>query len=137
MDRCQLDSESLRLLAERGFAGVPGDQLHDLGEWCVDFSEASGDARYSTIGRTLIDLAEWWSEHDKYGGIPVMLKDELESLLMSHLPTVLNVERSSDAAPLARLLREEVQSRLTGLNGWIAAGYVERPDHNGNQEHQG
>jgi hypothetical protein len=119
-----MDSESLRLLSERGFEGVPGDQLYHLGVWCSEFSEASGDARYSTIGSTLIDLAEWWSEHDEYGGIPPALKNELESLLTSQLPTILGLENASEAAPLARLLREEVQSRLTGVNDWIAAGYV-------------
>ena len=121
-----MDVKSLELLAANGFSGISGDQLGDLAVWCRDYAEASGDARFSSIGEALFSLDEWWSEHDERGGIPVRLKDEIEDVLTSRLPDILSATSPSDAAPLARLLREEVQSKLIGPQEWVLEGYADR-----------
>jgi hypothetical protein len=119
-----MDLDSLRTLAYQGFAGIKGDQLGDLAEWCRDYSEATGDARYASIGQALSELSEWWSWHDRSGGIPFRLMSEIEGIIKERLPEILAAASARDAAPLARNFRREIERRLSDPEDWVADGYV-------------
>ena len=120
-----MDLSTLRDLAVQGFTAVRGDQLGALAEWCQDYSEATGDARYASVGQGLDELFEWWSEHDRSGGIPLVLRNEIEETIKSRLPLILATTDPADAAPLARDFRQELESKLYGPRYWVDNGYVE------------
>ena len=119
-----MDLNTLQTLARQGIAGVNGEQLRDLAVWCGDYSEATGDARYASIGRALYELFEWLSWHDERGGIPVQLMSEIEETIKRMLPEILAAESARDAAPLARTFRQEILHRLSFPEDWEASGYV-------------
>lgn len=48
------------------------------------------------------------------------LLTEIDELIKARLPDILELADPSDASQLARILREEVQSRLIGPSGWRA-----------------
>lgn len=121
-----MDLSTLQNLATNGFSAVRADQLGDLAIWCRDYSEATGDARFAAVAQGLLELSEWWSEHDESGGIPVPLRDDIEAVIKNRLPDVLAAESPRDAGPLARIFREEIERHLSGPQQWIADGYVER-----------
>jgi hypothetical protein len=114
----------LRELAEQGFSAVRPSELGQVGERAWDHGETSGDARYCSLGRTVLLIHEWWVEHDEQGGVPVSVASALEALLMSRLPGILNAPLASDAAPLARTLREDVEAHLTDPQDWISGGHA-------------
>jgi len=118
----EMDLNSLQTLAHQGFADVKGDQLGDLAEWCRDYSEATGDARYAIIGQALSELSEWWSWHDRSGGIPFRLMSEIEETIKRRLPEILATASARDAAPLARSFRQEIKRKLSGPEDWVAGG---------------
>lgn len=121
-----MDLTSLQTLAHQGFDGIKGDQLGDLAEWCRDYSEATGDARYATIGEALFELSEWWSFHSRSGGIPFRLMVDIEEVIRRRLPEILDISSAQDAAPLARSFRKEVRSKLSDPEDWVAEGYAGR-----------
>src|SRR5580658_363533 len=120
-----MDLGSLQTLAYQGFAGIKGDQLADLAEWCRDYSEATGDARYFSIGQALSELSEWWSRHDLGNGIPFRLMTEIEEIIKRSLPGILATASARDAAPLARNFRQEIKRKLSEPEDWVADGYAE------------
>jgi hypothetical protein len=119
-----MDLNTLQTLAYQGFVSIKGNQLGDLAVWCRDYSEATGDARYASIGQALSELFEWWSFHDESGGIPVQLMNEIEEIIKSRLSEILMTESARDAAPLARSFRQEIERKLSGPQDWVAGGYV-------------
>lgn len=114
-----MDSFALRRLAEQGFSG--DTQLTDLAVWCIDFCEASGDARYCSVGQALRSLDEWWSRYDESGGVPAEFLRRIEEVVKGRLPDILDTESAADAAPLARLFRQEVESLLFDVRDWPTA----------------
>ena len=113
-----MEAAQLRRLATEGFAATRGERLSDLAVWCRDIGEASGDARYSSIGEVLRSINDWWAEHDEAGGVPASIVRRLEGLLASYLPDILDLDSPADASPLARLLREETQCLLLAPRDW-------------------
>lgn len=113
--------ERIRRLAVDGF-----DNLGQLGEDSWDYGEATGDARYCSIGRMLLLIHEWWIEHDECGGVPKAVVAELEQLLGPRLVAILDAPEAGVASRLARSLREEVEARLTGPGDWLARGDAHR-----------
>jgi hypothetical protein len=105
-----MDQGDLRRLAERGLVAFPLDNLETLVDWLQDISEATGDARYSSLAVTLSAVQDW---HDVQSG--QMLTDTLEKLdeaLAKTIPEILDTAAAADAASLARGLRENVQQIL-------------------------
>jgi hypothetical protein len=111
-----VDSFALRRFAEQGFATTPA--LADLAAWCTDFCEASGDARYCSVGQALRRLDDWWGEYEEGGGVPAALIDHIDRFVTQRLPEVLAFESASDAGPLARSFRQEMESLLLDVRDW-------------------
>lgn len=123
-----MDSYALRRLASEGLEAAQGDDLTGLALWCRDYCEASGDARYCSVGDALRSLDEWRQEHDERGGVPYALLNEIDRIIKAWLPDILDLDDPADASQLARTLRQEVQSLLLGPDEWVARGYAVRPD---------
>lgn len=121
-----MNHDDLSSLASGGFSAIPGDMCGEIAQWALDYAEQTGDARYSSIGIALEDLSTWWYRHDESGGIPIAVKDSIESVIRSKLPQILEAESSSDAAPLARVFREDIQALLTEPGDWVRLGYLSR-----------
>lgn len=121
-----MDKSRLRSLAVDGFQGVLPSELTELALWCRDWCEASGDARYCVVSDTLRTVDEWWLVHDEYGGVPQPLVGELEALIVDHLGTVLDLDDPAAASQVARTMREQVVSLLSGPAEWRAQGWVTR-----------
>lgn len=51
----------LQRLAEGGYRAVSFDRWRDLANWCWDYAEASGDARYCSLARGPGTVASAWS----------------------------------------------------------------------------
>jgi len=121
-----MDIYDLRSLSKHGLRDYSASRVTDLATWCRDFAEASGDARYFSVGDALAALADWWSDHDERGGIPVQVANDLSATITRHLPDVLDAESASDGAQLARLFRFELMAQLGNVEDWIEAGYMTR-----------
>jgi hypothetical protein len=105
-----MDQSDLRRLAEAGLVAFPLERLTTAVEWLHDYGEATGDARYSSLARTLSAIEDW---HDVQSG--QMLTETLKALdaaLKETVPEILDTASAADAAPLARGLRMKVQEIL-------------------------
>jgi hypothetical protein len=113
-----MDIEDVRRLARDGTAAFPPDRLATAADWLYDFSEATGDARYSSLARTLATIGESFD-----GQSERMLADTVEEIdeALKAIPEVLNIATPADAALLARRLREQVAQ--------ILRNDVQRVDH--------
>lgn len=103
-----MDYSTLSRLGAEGLAAVPGDQLTTLADWCEDWAEATGDARYCFIARALGAVAGWREEHDEAGGVPAEFLSEIDSLVRAELPAALAAETPSHGAHLAADLCRQV-----------------------------
>lgn len=100
--------ESLQQLIEQGLLALSPTRLGDLADWCWDWCEATGDGRYCGLARTFGIIADWFGEHDRYGGVPADTVVELDGLLGRELPMVLAATDPASGAMLGRELREAV-----------------------------
>jgi hypothetical protein len=116
-----VDSSTLRRVAREGLASVNAQQLTDLALWCRDYAEASGDARYASIGAALKSLDDWRTEYDEAGGIPADLIAAADRLVTTRLPAILDAEDPADASALARTFREETEALLLPPERWPGA----------------
>lgn len=85
------------------------DELRDLILWCWDQSDNTGDARFCGIARTLDEIFVRW---DVKGGLPTSVIAEMDRILSSHLPDVLDAPDPADASARARWMRQEVARAL-------------------------
>jgi hypothetical protein len=99
-----MDNSSLERLARDGLVAYPPSDLPDLTSWCWDFAEATGDARYCSVGRLLQEMSDFWDSR----GIPTDLACALDAAIKVRLPVVLAATNASDGAIQARLLREDI-----------------------------
>jgi hypothetical protein len=100
-----LDRQDLSRLAERGVAAFPPANLSTLAEWCWDFGESSGDARYCSLWRTLSMVAAPFDQDDALSSAVVA---RIDSVLRTSLPDVLTADSAADGSLLARALRERL-----------------------------
>lgn len=114
-----MDLALLRRLAEGGSEAVPVDQFRELSNWCWDWSEASGDARFCSLARALGSIDSWYSEHD---AVPRHLANELEQACLEDLPPILEAGAPADAAILARGFRQRVEALLLPADQWGQPG---------------
>ena len=110
-----MDQASLRRLAEQGFRGVPADRLRALADWCWDYGEASGDARFCSLARTLWMIDDWWTEHD---AVDPAVAADIESAIVADLGAVLDAEDPASGSMLARSMRQRVGPRLLPPEQW-------------------
>ncbi len=113
-----MDSSVLEKLAQTGFSGVSADQLGEVACWCDDWCRATGDGRYCILAATFHDLYEWWSEHDKYNGIPVDLSRSIDEVILSRLSAILTEGDIAGAAGLAAAFEGEVMALLLPPGAW-------------------
>lgn len=102
-----MDQASLRRLAAEGIARFPPLALVTAVEWCLDYAEATGDARWSSLGRTLAPLAAAFEDD---GHVPTAVIDCIDLHLASRLPAVLDAQTPEEGARLAGLIREAVRA---------------------------
>lgn len=107
-----MDRSALLQLAEGGLAAFPPSSLADLAAWCWDFGEASGDARYCSLSRTLDMIAEPFEEH---GALDSAVVAVINAVLHDALGDVLSAESPQDGAILARSLRFEISERVRAV----------------------
>jgi hypothetical protein len=101
-----VDLSSLRQLANEGIAKyLPPTALGSLVEWCWDYGESTGDARYCSISRTLSYIYETFEIHE---AVSQSLIDELDELLAANLVDVIEARTAVIGSSLARQLRNEV-----------------------------
>jgi hypothetical protein len=122
-----MDLETLRGFSTEVFGAVPGDQLTDLHVWCRDYGEATGDARFLSVGDTIRSIDDWWNENEERGGVPTQLLEQIATVIRTLLPSILDLKDPADAAPLARALREAVQELLVGPREWVRRGWATKP----------
>ncbi len=103
-----MDYSTLSRLGAEGLAAVPQDQLTTLADWCQDWAEATGDARYCFIAKALSAADSWREEHDEAGRVPEDLLAEIDTLVRTELPTALAAETPSHGARLAADLCRQV-----------------------------
>jgi hypothetical protein len=81
--------------------------LRNLADYCWDYGEASGDARYCSLWRTLDQIVEVF-EDDGY--MQTRTLDRVDQALKRYLPDVLSAPTAEEGALCARRLREETRS---------------------------
>ena len=102
-----MDRHSLERLAADGIAAFPPSQLASLADWCWDFSEATGDARYSSLSCTVRMIAQLFA--DENYAPPVERVAAIDAALRQYMPEVLQAADAASGAVLARSLRETIQ----------------------------
>lgn len=105
-----MDQNSLRRLAETGIREFPPGDLAHLADWCWDFGEATGDARYCSLSRSFGMIADLFESH---GAAPLDLVLALDELVQSRIGPILDAETAADGSYLARLFREDVAAQRT------------------------
>ena len=100
-----MDQHSLRRLAKGGIARFPPADLGPLADWCWDYGEATGDARYCSLWRALHPIAEAF---DDRGALPTELVNHFDAVLNELLDGVLDAETAESGSMLARSLREQL-----------------------------
>lgn len=100
-----MDRNSLLRLANDGIARFPPADLQTLADWCWDYGEATGDARYCSLWRCLDLLAERFAQFEALAAEDVSFYD---GLLRACMADILDASESALAASLARQLREQM-----------------------------
>lgn len=117
-----VDHSMLEVLADEGIAGVGGNMLGSLADWCWDWCEATGNGAYASISVTLRRIDRWWSE---YSAIPTVILESLDDLLQRDLPHILATEELPSAAQMARSLRLDVEALLLPPEQWPTRSLVD------------
>ena len=105
-----VDLEDIRRLARGGIEAFPITSLQTAADWLWDYAEATGDARYCSLSRT---VAMIWSEYEDHSEqIAMSTVDTLNEALEAGIIDVLNQPSATDGALIARQLRELVAAIL-------------------------
>lgn len=115
----------LERFADPGLQGLAGDELAKLAETCREWCEVRGYARYCVVAEVLYSIHDWWVEHDKYGGVPVDLVDEISQIVHMRLSEITGAADEKSACAAAAELRTEVSSMLLSPAEWARRGYAE------------
>lgn len=78
--------------------------------WCFDRADATGDARYCGLARTLEDISRFWDIEGR-----LLQPERLRGPFDRHLDAILVAPTAEEGAGLARLLREEVDFHLGSM----------------------
>lgn len=98
-----MDLQSLARLADEGIASFPPYALSDLSEWCWDYCEATGDARYCSLSSAIHAIANLF---DGGRGQPsTTLVSRIDDLLREAIPDVLSADTQDHGSQLSRILR--------------------------------
>lgn len=105
-----MDLSFLHRLAEGGLAAFPPSQLRDAAVECWDWGVATGDSRWCILSRTLAELA---TPFDDEGMSSALLRD-LDRVLASLLPDLIDAENARDGASIAQLLYDQMKQEVGG-----------------------
>jgi hypothetical protein len=105
-----MDHQSLRRLADDGLAAYPPVDITTLADWCWEYGEATGDARYSSLWRALRSIVCSFEDTD---ALPTLTVMRIDALLRESVPDIVDAESPEAGAQLARRMREDL---LTILN---------------------
>lgn len=100
-----MDSQSLLRLADKGLAAYPPAELSTLADWCWDIGESTGDARYSSLWRSLDLISDLFAEH---GALPTGMVARLDEALHYWMPKIIGAADASEGSQFARLMREDL-----------------------------
>lgn len=106
-----MDLPSLRRLGSDGIGRFPPSELGPLADWCWDYGEATGDARYCSLWRALRPIADMF---DDRGAVPTKLVSHFNAVLNQLLADVLDAETAESGSMLARSLREQLLGPESG-----------------------
>lgn len=105
-----VDLEDIRRLAGSGIEAFPITSLETAADWLWDYAEATGDARYCSLSRT---VAMIWAEYEDHSEqIAMATLGALDEALAAGIIDVLNQPSAADGALVARQLRELVAAIL-------------------------
>lgn len=104
-----MDEFDLARLADSGLTNTAS--LRELARWCHDHAEETGDARYSSVARSLDSILGAWGDQ----ALPILTADRLNEALARYLPATLMADSAEEGTRSARLLREAVGEALGHL----------------------
>jgi hypothetical protein len=107
-----MDLEDIRRLATGGIGAFPPTALPTAAAWLWDYGEATGDARYCSLSRTIEMITAAFDAN--YEGLGNAILNEVDGVLATRMPDALGAELPSDGSTLARLMREAVCQALSG-----------------------
>lgn len=113
-----MDSSTLERLAAGGFGALSEQEATDLGPWCQEWCNATGDGRFAIIGAILDSIYIWRTEYEESGGVPQGLLRSIEVCLTEHLGLALAAEARDDGAYWADNMRREVLPLLLPPERW-------------------
>lgn len=108
-----MDLEQIRRLAAGGVAAYPPTALPSAAAWLWDFGEATGEARYCSVSRSLEMISAAFDAN--YEVLPSVVLADLDRILATQLPDVLGAALAPDGSTFARLMREAIAHALTGI----------------------
>lgn len=112
-----MDIGTLERFSRDGFTAVAPDQLADLGRWCWDWCEATGDGRFCSLAALFHAIDQWW---DEYQVVSTTLARTIEVTLIAGLGDVLAAGSPEEGSHFARLLRQAVLPLLRPPADWPA-----------------
>ena len=111
-----MDQHTLWRLAEAGIGALPPAELRALADWCHDFGEISGDARYISLAGPIGRLADTFDEQDEAGGVSTHFVRAIDGVIGEWMPSVLSAELPQDGALAARALRQSINEVYRALD---------------------
>jgi hypothetical protein len=112
----------LESLGMRGLGDHPGSSLQAAISALSRATAESGDARYSIAGEALRELDSWWTEHDEAGGVPRRLLEDIDNVIKSRLPVILEAPDAKSGTDLALQFRALIREHLLSPRDWIRLG---------------
>ncbi len=100
---------SLQKLAAAGIPQFPPAELATLFDWCWDYGESTGDARYCSLSRSIQVINELF---EPYGAVPTELINSLDGVLAARLVTVISAPSPEAGSKLAKALRQEIDQTI-------------------------
>lgn len=95
---------SLQRLAEVGVGDLPPAKLGETAEDSWAWGEATGDARFCILWRTLKMVDQWFGDED--GAVATAFCDRLDAVVTREMPGILDAEASDEGTALAATMRD-------------------------------
>jgi hypothetical protein len=106
--------EILKSLAEGGVSVVPATRFQPLSVWCRDQCVATGDGRFCILSDVFVLLDEVIGEQ----GLPSSVMADVDVVLRSGLPGILQATTSGSGAQQASHLLEKLQLLKLHPHSW-------------------
>lgn len=107
--------ELLQRLAELGFSQLPPERMAETADTAWAWGEATGDARYCVLWRTLVMVDGWWGPAD--GAVATAFADRLDAVVKRELPGVLAADSAEAGTATAVTLLQELVAEFNLMGG--------------------